>query len=125
MNGIDADDSLVAMSDEDGDSSDYSFVQQRRTTEETTLAQAALEDGEAIDQQLLMQAIKLILTHKKASVSMLQRRLKIGFARAGRVMDMVEEAGIVGPSIGSKVRDILVDPEEYLAQLAEQEEEGF
>ena len=42
-----------------------------------------------------MQAIKLILTHKKASVSMLQRRLKIGFARAGRVMDMVEEAGMV------------------------------
>ncbi len=125
LNGIDADDSLVTMSDENGDSSDYSFVQQRRAPEETTLAQAALEDGEAIDQQLLMQAIKLILTHKKASVSMLQRRLKIGFARAGRVMDMVEEAGIVGPSIGSKVRDILVDPEEYLAQLAEQEEEGF
>ena len=125
LNGIDADDSLVTMSDENGDSSGYDFVQQRRTPEETSLAQAALEDGEAIDQQLLMQAIKLILTHKKASVSMLQRRLKIGFARAGRVMDMVEEAGIVGPSIGSKVREILVDPEEYLAQLAEQEEEGF
>jgi len=47
-----------------------------------------------------------------ASVSYLQRRLKVGYSRAARIMDMLEEAGVVGPAIGAKPRDILQRPED-------------
>ena len=63
-------------------------------------------------------ALRLILESRKASVSYIQRRMKIGYARAGRIMDMLEEQGIVGPYQGSKPRDLLVDPTEYLAELS-------
>ena len=71
------------------------------------------------DEDLLREAIRLVLDNKKASVSLIQRRLKVGFARAGRLMDMMEERNIVGPYLGSKPREILVDPEEFLARLKE------
>lgn len=69
------------------------------------------------DEELAFQAAKMILEYKKASVSLIQRRMKIGFARAGRLMDILEEKGIVGPYQGSKPREILVDPDEYLETL--------
>ena len=130
MDGVDADDSEVPMCDEDGDGGyDYSFQQQRRDGKPVgdggAGSRSSSEDGEAIDEQLFNQAVKLILTYRKASVSLLQRKLKIGFARAGRLMDMVEEAGIVGPNVGSKVREITVDPEEYLEQLESAEQARF
>ena len=66
---------------------------------------------------MFRRAAILILENRKASVSLIQRRLKIGFARAGRVMDQMEQAGIVGPYQGSKPREILGDPQEWLERL--------
>ena len=57
---------------------------------------------------LFMEAQNLVIEAKKASASFLQRRLKVGYARAARILDELEEAGIIGPSQGSKPRDILV-----------------
>jgi DNA segregation ATPase FtsK/SpoIIIE, S-DNA-T family len=75
----------------------------------------APEDGRV--DELLRRAIILVLQNRKASVSLIQRRLKIGFARAGRLMDQMEAAGIVGPYQGSKPREILVDSAEYLRKM--------
>ncbi len=61
-----------------------------------------------IDDELFRTAVEIILTTGQASVSILQRKLKIGYARAGRLVDLMERKGIVGPSMGSKPRDILV-----------------
>ena len=70
-------------------------------------------DGEERD-GLFSQAAKLVVDAKKASASLIQRRLKVGYARAARILDQLEIAGIVGPSEGSKARDVLVEslPEE-------------
>jgi S-DNA-T family DNA segregation ATPase FtsK/SpoIIIE len=71
--------------------------------------------GEGIytgDDDLFEEARKIVVLHQSGSTSLLQRRLRIGYTRAGRLIDMLEEAGVVGPFTGSKAREVLLKPED-------------
>ncbi len=77
------------------------------------LVEEKQDDQDLFEDELYDQAVQIILEAKQASVSLLQRRMRVGYTRAARLIDTMEARGIVGPYEGSKPREVLISMEQY------------
>jgi S-DNA-T family DNA segregation ATPase FtsK/SpoIIIE len=95
---------------------DFIKNQAKPTYDETILQnqRSGNSGGDDEKDELYDEALRLVIETNQASVSILQRRMRLGYTRAARLIDMMEKNGVVGPYVGSKPRDILVDREEWL-----------
>lgn len=92
-------------------------------TDEEEMGMVGFERGKR--DPLFKDAMNLVVRHQQGSVSLIQRRLKVGYSRAARLIDELEDAGVVGPFEGSKAREVLVTPEELESLLLDEENEDF
>ena len=91
---------------------DASVIEAMEAEDETAAPMSDSDDVEGVDDRLA-EAIEMVISDGQASISMLQRRMKIGYARAGRLIDDMAARGIVSKSAGSKPREVLISREEY------------
>jgi S-DNA-T family DNA segregation ATPase FtsK/SpoIIIE len=89
----------------------FVISQQKAQYQEEMIPSDTMDDGDEFDDELYDEAVQLVIEMQSASVSMLQRRFRIGYNRAARLIDAMEARGVVGPYEGSKPRAVLISKE--------------
>jgi len=99
-----------------------SYEMEIKSTLDKTVASAQIEEGGGEDEELIEKVVEIIRETHRASTSSMQRRLRIGYTRAARIMDVLEERGVVGPPRGSEPREILIDLDGDITNTSRDEE---